>query len=106
MMAVTCPRCLRTTFNPNDEREGYCGYCYDWTGTPRAMPTPVCFRCGKTPDELPEYFPASTGADFLDPIQFVIEEEGTYNPANGHFCCTDCYLAIGMPTANGGWKAP
>jgi ribosomal protein S27AE len=29
----TCPRCGRTSYNPNDKREGYCGACHDWTGT-------------------------------------------------------------------------
>lgn len=29
---VTCPRCGRTSYNPNDVREGYCGACHDWTG--------------------------------------------------------------------------
>lgn len=33
-MAFTCPRCGRTSHNPNDEREGYCGACSDWTGRP------------------------------------------------------------------------
>jgi ribosomal protein L37E len=28
----TCPRCGRTSHNPNDAREGYCGACHDWTG--------------------------------------------------------------------------
>lgn len=31
----TCPRCGRTSHNPNDARVGYCGYCHDWTA-PRA----------------------------------------------------------------------
>lgn len=35
----TCPVCGRTSHNPNDVREGYCGNCHDWTGTPaRAKP--------------------------------------------------------------------
>lgn len=29
--SITCPRCGRTSHNPNDVREGYCGYCHDWT---------------------------------------------------------------------------
>lgn len=33
--SITCPRCGRTSYNPNDIREGYCGYCHDWTGTPQ-----------------------------------------------------------------------
>jgi len=28
----TCPRCQRTSYNPNDIAEGYCGNCHDWTG--------------------------------------------------------------------------
>jgi hypothetical protein len=30
----TCPACGMTSYNPNDVREGYCGNCHDWTGTP------------------------------------------------------------------------
>lgn len=33
-MAFVCPRCGRSSANPNDEREGYCGACRDWTGEP------------------------------------------------------------------------
>jgi len=32
--SITCPKCGRTSWNPNDIREGYCGNCHDWT-TPR-----------------------------------------------------------------------
>lgn len=31
----TCPRCRRTSHNPDDVREGYCGHCHDWTGRSR-----------------------------------------------------------------------
>lgn len=27
-MSFTCPRCGRTSHNPNDERERYCGFCH------------------------------------------------------------------------------
>ena len=30
----TCPVCARTSFNPNDIRYGYCGFCCEYTGTP------------------------------------------------------------------------
>jgi transcription elongation factor Elf1 len=33
--SFTCPRCGRTSHNPNDVQEGYCGHCHDWT---RAKP--------------------------------------------------------------------
>lgn len=29
--SITCPRCGRTSWNPNDVREGYCGACHEWT---------------------------------------------------------------------------
>lgn len=32
--SITCPKCGRTSYNPNDVREGYCGNCHDWT-TPK-----------------------------------------------------------------------
>lgn len=29
--SITCPRCSRTSYNPNDIAQGYCGYCHWWT---------------------------------------------------------------------------
>lgn len=31
--SFTCPVCRRTSWNPNDVRHGYCGFCHDYTGT-------------------------------------------------------------------------
>jgi hypothetical protein len=31
---ITCPRCGRTSYNPNDVAQGYCGACHDWTTPP------------------------------------------------------------------------
>jgi len=36
--AITCPRCSRTSHNPDDVREGYCGNCHDWTWVDRGTP--------------------------------------------------------------------
>jgi hypothetical protein len=30
--SITCPKCYRTSYNPNDIREGYCGNCNEYTG--------------------------------------------------------------------------
>jgi hypothetical protein len=67
-----------------------------------------CFRCGRSPDEIEEYQPGEAWeeGDFDSPSDFVREEEGTYNPENGHFACTECYIAIGMPASPVGWRAP
>jgi hypothetical protein len=32
-VSITCPRCGRTSHNPNDFAAGYCGACRDWTST-------------------------------------------------------------------------
>jgi hypothetical protein len=29
--AITCLRCERTSYNPDDIRDGYCGHCHEWT---------------------------------------------------------------------------
>lgn len=29
--SITCPRCTRTSYNPGDIKQGYCGYCKWWT---------------------------------------------------------------------------
>ena len=72
---------------------------------PFPPPDPVCFRCGKRPEELPEYVEAAAQTSWgVD--DYVRIEEGTYNPANSHFACTDCYVAIGMPSNPRGWIAP
>lgn len=34
--SITCPVCLKTSWNPNDVWEGYCGACHDYTSDMRA----------------------------------------------------------------------
>lgn len=29
--SITCPDCGRTSWHPEDVRQGYCGYCHDFT---------------------------------------------------------------------------
>lgn len=66
---------------------------------------PVCTGCNKRPDQIKEYIDMAD-LESITPDKFVAEEEGTYNPDNGHFLCTDCYIKAGMPSAPGGWVAP
>jgi hypothetical protein len=30
--SITCPVCNKTSYNPNDIENGYCGYCHAYTG--------------------------------------------------------------------------
>lgn len=70
------------------------------------MTTPVCIGCNRTPSQIEEYIEAAA-EDGMSPDAYVRSEEGTYNPANGHFACTLCYVKMGMPSAPGpGWRAP
>lgn len=32
--SITCPECRRTSYNPNDIKNGYCGFCHAWTSDP------------------------------------------------------------------------
>jgi len=64
-----------------------------------------CFVCGKKPEEITEYIEAAVAND-TTVEDYVKTEEGTYNKENGHFCCTDCYIKIGMPSSDFGWIAP
>jgi hypothetical protein len=65
----------------------------------------ICTGCGKTPAELEEYVEAAREYE-CSPETYVRNEEGTYNPLNGHFLCTPCYVRAGMPTSPEGWVAP
>ncbi len=69
------------------------------------MIKPICVDCKKTPDQLPE-FVSLANEEGITPDDYVRREEGTYNRANGHFTCTDCYMKRGCPTRPNGWKAP
>lgn len=50
-----------------------------------------CIKCSKTPSEIPEYIDAGR-ENGMTPEAFVEQEEGTYNPANGHFLCTEDFI--------------
>ena len=69
------------------------------------MSDPICVGCKKRPHEIEEYIEAAA-EDSMDPNDWVRTEEGTYNRENGHFLCTTCYIAVGMPSKPGGWRAP
>lgn len=73
---------------------------------------PICIGCAKWPEEISEYREAAMdGPDAPEPSveeirEFVIDQEGTFNPSNGHFLCTSCYIKNGSPTSSRGWVCP
>lgn len=68
-------------------------------------PLALCIGCNKLAAELAEYIRLAEDNN-MTPGDYVRKEEGTYNPENGHFLCTPCYVAIGMPSSPHGWHAP
>lgn len=60
-----------------------------------------CCYCGKKPEEIEEYI-AYAKDDECTPLEFVVNNEGTYNSETGEFACTHCYIEHGMPLG----KAP
>ena len=69
---------------------------------------PMCIGCNKQPHEISEYVDAANDEPefFNNAADYVRREEGTYNRANGHFLCTDCYIKAGEPSSPRGWVAP
>jgi hypothetical protein len=66
--------------------------------------SPHCLRCGKTPAQLDEYTLPAKDED-MTPDEYVRDQEGTYNPDNNLFACTECYVELGCPSAPHGWIA-
>jgi hypothetical protein len=66
---------------------------------------PICAGCGREPNQIAEYRDAADD-EGISANEYVRREEGTYNPDNAHFLCTECYIAAGCPTRPGGWQAP
>lgn len=64
-----------------------------------------CCDCGKKPEEIQEYIDAAAENE-MTPREYILEEEGTWNPNTNHFCCTHCYIMRCMPSSPLGWKAP
>ncbi len=69
---------------------------------------PICTGCNKHPEDIEEYSEIASEIDTSLDV-YVRNEEGTYNPSNGHFLCTDCYIEAGMPATDSnepGWICP
>lgn len=66
--------------------------------TPESPVPPICEICRKTPSQLEEYTDAASEEGYeMHPDEYVRSEEGTYNPKENAFFCTECYVKIGMP---------
>lgn len=55
-----------------------------------------CPYCDKEPNEIEEYIERAT-EEKTTPEQIVKTDEGTYHRNTQLFCCTACYIKVGMP---------
>jgi hypothetical protein len=55
-----------------------------------------CKVCGKTPSEISEYIDRAE-EEQMSPEDYVVQEEGTFNPVTGKFYWTSCYIKVGEP---------
>ena len=55
-----------------------------------------CKCCGQRPEEIIEYI-VEADEEGITPEQYVVENEGTFNPKTGRFYCTSCYVKVGLP---------
>jgi len=67
---------------------------------------PQCMGCKRFPDQISEYTDMVLAGEAATADEYVMQEEGTYNKANGHFLCTACYVKAGMPSSPRGWVCP
>lgn len=71
---------------------------------------PFCPKCRRFGRNIPEYIEAvadlDDGGTEMTVDEYIRDQEGTYNPNNGHFLCTDCYIKAGMPSTPLGWMCP
>lgn len=65
---------------------------------------PMCFNCHKAASEIPDVVQWAE-IEEMTPADYA-REDGTYNRSTNRFACTDCYIAIGMPSSPNGWVAP
>jgi hypothetical protein len=64
-----------------------------------------CVVCGKHPSELMEYIEAAKEYEPpISPVEYIVREEGTFSWPEEIFCCTVCYVNVGMPLGRAQWS--
>ncbi|MGG5373548.1 hypothetical protein [Enterococcus sp. AZ196] len=59
-----------------------------------------CVSCSRKPNEISEYVEIAKENDYRSADFAVRYEEGTYHYGYDLFCCTSCYIKMGMPLQN------
>jgi len=66
-------------------------------------PSPFDPYCQRPAADIPEIV-AGAKLDGVSPDVYA-REDGTFDQQTGQFACLDCYLKLGMPSSDAGWKA-
>ncbi len=75
------------------------------TGRSALSAKPFCPSCERDGSDIQEYINMAHAED-VEVDDYIRQEEGTFNHANGHFLCTVCYVKAGMPSSPHGWTCP
>lgn len=76
-MSITCPKCGMTSYNPNDEREKYCGNCHQFHDEMKKMPDADTLRhyidtiLNEAEDKLTDW-----ERSFLDSVDLQLTQKG------------------------------
>lgn len=69
----------------------------DTNTTINMTPLSKCVGCGRTAGRLDEYHELAEFSGYVTAEDAVRNAEGTFNPANGRFYCSPCYVDAGQP---------
>jgi hypothetical protein len=67
--------------------------------------------CGRRAADMDDYDSFIDREDLSKPatpeqrVDYVLNEEGTYDPASGQFLCDSCYIKAGQPSGRTRWTA-
>jgi hypothetical protein len=65
---------------------------------------PICGRRAADMDDYDSFIaegPEDLPVKPEQRIDYVLNEEGTYDPASGQFLCDSCYIKVGQPSGPG-----
>lgn len=89
--AITCPKCGRTSWHPEDVRQGYCGACHEFTNGTVTRPCDRCDGCGRVADS--DNQEPWTAWEQLPPASGIAVQLGLVNPMP----CPACHGAKRVP---------
>lgn len=76
--SFTCPKCRRTSYSPDDIREGYCGACHDYSQSLHGYEAEQRELAKLTSDEAQEIH------------ELAMDTDPEHDRSSCWCCCMDC----------------